>query len=604
MGKQKKKKEFNDLLLPIMLVLAVVPFITRLIVYDSKLSKYRWYSDFGVVTDFFTYYKSVAFIIIAIISLIILVIDYFLRRRNQKSGKAFWFLGIYGFLVILSTVLSVDRHSSIIGGMGRFENVFVLLGYLVMIVYGYRIKKTEDDYNILLKVMIVSLTVMSVVGILQLLGMDLISMKWFQKMIIPRDYWKDYLGNLKSQLKSNAVSLTLFNPNYSAVYLSMMISFFVVFLLPARDKMDGNKSFYVQDKKMRYGLALLLVILLLLLYKTYSRTGLLSLFASLLILGAYYRKWIIRNMGKLIIMMVVGIALFVGVDAANHFRYLEKILGTVTSLTKPSGHSLEEIITTKENIIIRYKGNTIKVSFAKDFVGSLVFINEEGENISTYYDEEKSQLLWNNFDEIKFYIEQKDHNNYILCEINDIYWRFSYSEKEGYLYVNDLDKKDHLTDISQIGFHNLEHIASGRGYIWSRSIPLLKDNLLIGKGPDTFLLQFPQSDYVGKANNCKTPYTLIEKPHNFYLSMGLQTGVLSLIAFLIFYFLYLRQSVLFLRNNSLKTMKDQMALACLLSCVSYMISGLFNDSSLHTTPIFCVLIGMGMDINEKIEGGK
>ncbi|MDD3174076.1 MAG: O-antigen ligase family protein, partial [Herbinix sp.] len=138
------------------------------------------------------------------------------------------------------------------------------------------------------------------------------------------------------------------------------------------------------------------------------------------------------------------------------------------------------------------------------------------------------------------------------------------------------------------------------GYIWSRSIPLLKDTLLLGNGPDTFPIVFPQSDYVGKANNCKTPYTLIEKPHNFYLMIGIQTGIISLISFLVFYLIYLMKSFRIYKNNNFSTLKARIGLGCLVSTLSFMISGFFNDSSLQTTPIFIVLLGLGMDINYKL----
>jgi len=37
-----------------------------------------------------------------------------------------------------------------------------------------------------------------------------------------------------------------------------------------------------------------------------------------------------------------------------------------------------------------------------------------------------------------------------------------------------------------------------RGYIWSRSLPLLRNTILVGYGPDTFAMNFPQHDIAGK----------------------------------------------------------------------------------------------------------
>lgn len=49
-------------------------------------------------------------------------------------------------------------------------------------------------------------------------------------------------------------------------------------------------------------------------------------------------------------------------------------------------------------------------------------------------------------------------------------------------------------------FKGHERSLSGRGYIWGRTIPLLKKFLLWGSGPDTFTVKFPQTDYVMKVN--------------------------------------------------------------------------------------------------------
>ena len=77
---------------------------------------------------------------------------------------------------------------------------------------------------------------------------------------------------------------------------------------------------------------------------------------------------------------------------------------------------------------------------------------------------------------------------------------------------------------------------------WSRTLPLLKDNILLGTGPDTFLLAFPNDDYVAMSNGGYAT-ELITKPHNMYLQIAVQTGVLSLICFLVFYFWYFFSSL-------------------------------------------------------------
>ena len=97
-----------------------------------------------------------------------------------------------------------------------------------------------------------------------------------------------------------------------------------------------------------------------------------------------------------------------------------------------------------------------------------------------------------------------------------------------------------LTDIGEaeaIGFKRKESFASGRGYIWSRTFPLLKKALFIGYGPDTIIYEFPQNDIVGKLNYGAI-WTIISKPHSWYLQTAFGSGVLSLVSFSFHYLVY------------------------------------------------------------------
>ena len=94
--------------------------------------------------------------------------------------------------------------------------------------------------------------------------------------------------------------------------------------------------------------------------------------------------------------------------------------------------------------------------------------------------------------------------------------------------------------IEAVDFHGLETKGSGRIYIWSRTLPLLKKYFFVGSGPDTFYRAFPQNDYVGKEMYADTSARMIEKAHNGYLMTAVQTGVVSLILLLVFYGWYVK----------------------------------------------------------------
>lgn len=599
MQQKKKKKEFNDLLLPIIITIAVLPFITRLVMYSCHFSEYPWFSDYDIVSDFFSYYRSYIFLILSIIASIILILYLVLYRKVIKDMRAFIPLAVYSAFTILSTLFSVNKQISLSGGYAHFETVFTLLGYVIISIYTYQFIQSESDIKSVMKAVIISVVLMCIIGFFQIIGKDLITFEWFQKLIIPSKYWNQYLGSIKSHIRTNAVSLTLFNPNYASVYISMLIPLFLV-IFPAKSK-----------TLMKVTYLTLLFMMLIILFRTYSRTGILSLFFCL-VLFAYFLRYQIKLLWKQLIIVFLGaLCLFVLIDSQNSFTFTTKIVATFKSINS-TGHknSLEEIKTLSDKVYIRYNGGEMYTALKKSQTSKyeLAFYNQNGEEVSNLYNAQDTNLELDPFRSIKFSIETVDNQQYLKAEINRKTWRFYVDSKEGYLYLNDFGKADKLTDIKKVGSSNHENFASSRGFIWSRTIPLLKDTLFIGSGPDTFPIVFPQSDYVGKANNCKTPYTLIEKPHNLYLMIGVQTGIISLIAFLCFYIFYITKSLplyskLF-KDKSFNEISyiEKTGLGCMLATISYMISGFFNDSSLQTSPVFWVLIGMGLMINYKIAG--
>ena len=150
-----------------------------------------------------------------------------------------------------------------------------------------------------------------------------------------------------------------------------------------------------------------------------------------------------------------------------------------------------------------------------------------------------------------------------------------------------------MTDVNSVDFHGLEYLGSARGYIWSRTLPLLGEYFFIGSGPDTFAEVFPQEDYAGKIVYSDRPDMVIEKAHNDYLTKWVQTGGISAICLIIFYILFLLQGRKLFTEKEY-TMQYRLGCGCYIACISYMFTSLFNDSTLQTAPLFWVLCGVAL----------
>ena len=158
-----------------------------------------------------------------------------------------------------------------------------------------------------------------------------------------------------------------------------------------------------------------------------------------------------------------------------------------------------------------------------------------------------------------------------------------------------------LKEIEHWGFKNKERLGSGRGFIWSRSLPILKDTFITGYGPDTFALYFPQNDFIGKLKTFGNVLQIVDKPHNLYLQIAINTGLVSLLAVLSLFIFYFISSIKLYWQIELNDTYTIVGFGVLVAFTGYITTGFFNDSVISVAPIFWVLLGLGISINLKIK---
>ena len=160
-------------------------------------------------------------------------------------------------------------------------------------------------------------------------------------------------------------------------------------------------------------------------------------------------------------------------------------------------------------------------------------------------------------------------------------------------------KLDTLEKIPATGFKEHQHFGDKRGYIWSRTIPLLGQYVIAGSGPNTFTLVFPNNDYVGKTN-MNYDGVAVTKPHNMYLQTWVQTGLISLLAFLTCFVVYFVKSCRLYWKRKLETTQEKIGFALMVALLGYMVTGIANDSTVTVAPAFWGLLGLAMAVNEMI----
>lgn len=573
--KKSPREPFNDCLIPIFCVLSVMPFCIYLAEYDYGYSKYLWHSDNSIAQDLYAYYRSYFFVLVSVVSLFVLVMRMVLYREKNKSAGLFFSLAVYSGTVVLSTIFSVNQRASLTGNFYQFQSVFVLLGFCLMAFYTYQIMETEKDYQRVIWGLAATFLLISIPGWCQVFQHDLLNEPWAQRLVMSEEQFAVYGGEITDLFSGNHVFLTLYNPNYAGVFLAMFAAVF------------GVLAYGEQERRKRYGYLLLLLASLILLWFTYTRAALLSLGAAGMGFLFCLRKSGKKSFKYILPGCILILAVWIGLDACNGFSYFSRILES------PKKSSLEEIRTSKEGILITCEGESLLLKMEK---GALSVTDERGGNRPLKQDAEGNDLL--PFAQpVPVILLPGEEEPSCVVSIEEYALEFV-KTKEGYFYRNEDGKLDQMVEIPKVDLHGLESLGSGRLYIWSRVFPMLKDYLLVGSGPDTFAEVYPQNDYVGKMLYAGTTRRIMEGAHNDYLTRWVQTGLVSLLALLVFYGWFLLKCFSYYRTCPLETRKHRLGFGCFLACIAYLVCCLFSDSTLYTTPVFYIFAGIALSAVE------
>lgn len=126
--------------------------------------------------------------------------------------------------------------------------------------------------------------------------------------------------------------------------------------------------------------------------------------------------------------------------------------------------------------------------------------------------------------------------------------------------------------------------GSGRIFIWKKVIQLIKMKPLFGHGIEN--LHMPFRELCEKENDARFAYLFgTDKAHNEYLHIAVSSGILSLIAYLLFLTNVLKMGVLKMRHT-------QMALPIFVAIIGYLTQAFFNISVVSVAYVFWAFLGL------------
>ncbi|WP_422486351.1 O-antigen ligase family protein [Gudongella sp. DL1XJH-153] len=593
--KNKKKRSNRNhnnynifLVIPLALIAAVVPLIVFLKVVPPNGATLM-FTNYAENFDFFSYYKMYWLLIFTGFGvLLFLYRKFFLENIELRRSKIYYPMIAYGVLVILSTLFATYRQVSLQGFVDRYENMYVLLAYMVLVFLGYNFIDNEKQVKVVLSSLGASALAMFALGFSQFLGKDFLMTDLGKKLILPAQYEHIAESLRFTFASSQSIYGTLYNINYVGVYMSM------IFVL-------GTTLFLLlKDYRYKIFFGIVSVASFLALLGSRSRAGMFSMVVFGILMIIFFRRLVIRRWKSFAIIAIAVGVVFVGVNQTGDGLLVNRLKAGYESLKTSQEADLKDIVLEDDTAEIIFKDYSMKITFSEN---SFALMDGDGNLIEASVEENVIMPAIEPFNSHSFAIKVHEENPVLETTISTNRGRrnIKFVEDDGEIKVIGYGG-EYITDISApyVGFEGRERLASSRGYIWSRTIPMLKETIFIGHGADTYALHFPNNDYVGKFLGFTSTNTIVDKPHSMYLQSAVNTGILSVLALLVLFGMYIVSSFqAYFFKRDYDDFIDTAGLAIFMAVVIYLFTGISNDSTVSVAPVFWTLLGIGFILNKK-----
>ncbi len=581
--------------LPLLLIAGVVPLIVYGKSFDLTGTAQGLYWTQTQGLDFFSYWKSFWVILLTVLSAIMYFALYQSKKLPFKKEYKYYIpLATYAVFAILSTIFAIDLQTALGGFVDLYQGVFVLLSYVAITFLMINFTNTERDITLFLKAFTTLIIIEGLIGIGQYFGFDIFNTTLGNELILP----SGINANLNFEFGANTIYATLFNTNFVGSFATLMIPMAIVYLSNAK----------TQKTKIIGIITVLLSIFTWI--GCNSRAGYVGFAVAILVTIIMLRKYLIKYYKFTTSFIVLCIVGFFALNTISD----GKIMSQLSSINIFA--ALEDIKTQNQNSDkfkyedIQISENTVKITTNKQDLtikldeNKLTFVDENDQTLKMYTSPEGMLMIDDPAQQtLKVHIPT-DYPGftvtpYSLGSAMDLSF---YISEEGIKMIGTGGILTTPENADAFGpLVGLESLGSNRGYIWGRTIPMLSDHILLGAGPDNYILAYPQNDYAAKANAYGQVQMVVDKPHNMYLQIAINTGVISLLALLAVWGIYIIQSLKTYWSIQYDTLEKKMGLACFISTVGYLAAGIFNDHIVSVAPLSFIILGMGISLNIKIK---
>ncbi len=617
------KKDINRLL-PMLIALCLIPFVILTKDYQTEFSEFVWFNMTEIAQiDSFEHAKSICVVVMGVSAAIVILISEWLNYKQKKrlfencDVKILVLCAVYFIMVIISAVCSSYPNLAFTGGgYGQWQTMWVLLANVLLFLYAYRFVDSENQVSVVIKCLMVTVGLLALIGVMQTTGHNPLSWDWVQKIITSKS---DVNGITFKEGISNVI-ITFSNPNYVGPFVALVIPIVAAFVAIRASKENGRAM------ACRIAGIAIIIGLIISLFGSSSSAGAIAVMTGaaaaviLILVNALTKEAGEREReegsGKrrktgMIIGAAVAFVLVAGIGVSRTAFFKN----TVNKVLQGS-----EDTRNIASIVNSDKGLEVTLRNGEEFVLTPTYA--EGQNVSFQaYDADQKEIPveWSaqnsrfvlkdeRFQMVTLGVANFNVDNQVYPGFrfydtpNQIEWIFMYKDND-WQYYTPFGKFTKLHEVESFGFKDYQNIANRRGFIWSRTIPLMKTYWFKGIGPNAFIIAFPNDDFVG-SKRVGGNTTLVDKPHNAFLQIYIQTGGISAIAYAGLWILYICGSVRLFWRRKHFTDTEKIGFGLMIGIFSFAVAGLTNDTVVGSQNMYWILLGTGFAINRVIQKNR
>ena len=578
--------------LPLLLIAGFVPLIVYAKYVDLEgTTQALYWTGQRQYLDFFSYWKAQWVVVLTAIATVFYIILYKLKKLPFKDLKQYYIpLGLYAIFVIISTIFAIDTQTALWGFVDMYQGMFVLLSYVTITFLTINFVNNERDINLFVNAFLFLMVVEGVLGIGQYFGFDFFQTGIGKSLILPNNL---VVEDLSFSFGPKTIYGTLFNTNFVGSFATLMLPLSVAFLMGAN------------TKKQKVVSAVATILMLFVWIGCNSRAGYLGLAVASVFALWLFRKVILKHWVTFAGLLLIFVIVLFGLNKTSEgrifnrlktFNVKEQIEAIKANNENEEIFRFEDIVLGQDTFTIKTNRETLNFRIDGD---KLYFLDEN--NTELEITTKGNEITINDARYAGYKISISKNYPGVTVTRASRNFNFYFTDNKVKMLGSGGRITEPMTAEAFKPLNGLEKLASNRGYIWGRTLPLLKNYVIVGSGSDNYPIAFPQDDLLAKANAFYDPNTVVDKPHNLYLQIATNTGVLSLLSLLVVWGIYIISSLKLYSKIIFNSLDKFIGASCLICVIGYLSAGIFNDSVNSVAPLFWIILGLGISINIRLK---